>query len=307
MIDENINNEQQSIIEEKPINTSEIDTNNKNTKKSKISKLLKIILVILSVILVLALTLFGLYKSMIDISDKYTSKFDYDLSSEPVSVDYKLTDFLGYNSKTNKDAIRITIPKDRFYNRILGINELTSNYYDEYGIKINRIGTISNATNSNLIDFCADISYKDKINAYISGSIRYEFNDSNGINLYLEKFVIGDGVPMFLYSSFLPFKDGDFITEISADSYEYTKYKALNLKDVDSLIIDSNSLKFNYDYSNNLDNISKYLFGDQADKFTDIMKNVLPIVMEMTFGDNKDEFVDFSEMNIPYIIKQIFE
>lgn len=307
MNDENINNEQQSIIEENAKNDNKNSNISKISDKSKTRKILKILLVVFCVILVLIVTLFGLYKSLVDISSKNESKFDYISTSETNNQEYKLTDFLGYNSKTNPDVLRVKIPKQHFYNRILGINELIQQINNDYDIQIHRLGTVSNATGKDLVDFCADISYKNTINAYISGTIRYEFNSLNGIDIYLEKFVIGDGVPMFLYRDFLPFKDGDMIAEISADNYELLKYKALNLKYVDNVVIDSSNLNFEFKYMENIENIAKYKFGDQADSFTDIMKNVFPIVMEMTFGDNKEEFKDLSETYIPYIIQQIFE
>lgn len=293
---ENNNNEQQSIINEEQ---------NKAPKKHK-SVFFKVLITILIVILVLIAAVFGLYKATIDVADKNSSKFDYDFSL-PVNIDenIKFTDFITYDSKVDPNTLFIDIPKDYVYNVIYRIQDIAGNINKETGIKLNRLGTVSNAQNPNLIDFYADITYKDTINSYVNGSVRYEITENNGVNIYIDKFVIGDGFPMFIYKAFLPFKDGDLLSTIKADDFDLLKNKTLDLSLISNLKLSSNSLKYSYDYMSNIKNIASYIFGDNIKFINSSIEKIVPIVLELTVGENKEEYIDTASSILPMVIAKL--
>ena len=293
---ENNNNEQQSIINEEQ---------NKAPKKHK-SVFFKVLITILIVILVLVTAVFGLYKATIDVADKNSSKFDYDFSL-PVNIDenIKFTDFITYDSKVDPNTLFIDIPKDYVYNVIYRIQDIAGNINKETGIKLNRLGTVSNAQNPNLIDFYADVTYKDTINSYVNGSVRYEITENNDVNIYIDKFVIGDGFPMFIYKAFLPFKDGDLLSTIKADDFDLLKNKTLDLSLISNLKLSSSSLKYSYDYMSNIKNIASYIFGDNIKFINSSIEKIVPIVLELTVGENKEEYIDTASSILPMVIAKL--
>lgn len=296
-INENTNNEQQSIIENNP------DLEPKKPKK-KIS-ILKVILTIFIVIGILLIAGFGIYKATVDVSNKNSSKFEYDFSQIVTEKEVNYMEFITFDSKIDPNTLFIDIPKDYFYNNILKIRDIASDIQKDTEIKINRLGTVSNAQNANLIDFYADVTYKDLINAYVTGSIRYEIIENNDINLYIDKFVIGDGFPMFFYKVFLSFKDGDLLETIKAENYEFLKDKTLDLSKIKDVHLNSSQLKFSFNYMENLINIADYMFGENASNYSPILEKIVPIVLELTIGENKEEYIDMANLYLPMLIKEL--
>lgn len=292
----NNNNEQQSIINEEE---------NKAPKKCK-SGFFKVLITILIVLLVLVAAVFGLYKATIDVADKNSSKFDYDFSV-PVTIDdkVKFTDFITFDSKVDPNTLFIEVPKDYLYNVIYKVQDIANYINNETNIKLNRLGTVSNAQNPNLIDFYADVTYKNLINGYISGSVRYEITENNDINFYIDKFVIGDGFPMFIYKAFLPFKDGDLLNALKAENFDLLKNKTLDLNLISNLKLNSNSLTYSYNYMSNIKNVAKYIFGDNIEALNSSIEKIVPIVLEITVGENKEEYIDAAGILLPLVIATI--
>lgn len=291
-----LNNKQTSTNEEIPLN-------------KKNNRILKAFAILFAIVLFLCASIYFIYVQTINISDKYTDKFDYDLNCDKVITDYNYLDFIKYNSKEDINNLSITVPKDCYYDDIVEINEAAEDINAKYGIKINKIGTISNIIQNNSIDFYTDITYKNTLNAYVYGTVKYEFTDNNGIKLYLTNIVVGDGCPSLFYKSILPVNIGDLLYEFNPKNYKYLDNDVINLKYLNNIKINKTSLKFKYDYMSNLENISNYLLKDRSDILEKSLENLMPIVLESLIGDNKEEFSELSTILIPNLkeIINIFE
>ena len=288
-IDENQNNEHMSTI--------------KNVSKNRIFKI--VLYVLLAIILIFALfCLF--YKTTINVSDKNIDKFDYVVNDNAVDFNTDYLEFIKYDSNKNKCTLHITVPKQYIYDKLIKLNEFNKEFNDKYDININRIGFTCDENKPNIIDYSADLSYKNIINAYIHGSIEYKFTNNNGICFYMNSMKIGKNIPEFLYKSFLPFKNGDLIYEVKSDDYDLLKNNVLVLNLIKNIRTDNDNLYFDFDYMSNLKYITKYVFGDDYDtsKIDSSLQKTIPILFEALFGDNQKEYIKIAEKLFPMIIKQ---
>lgn len=284
-------------------NNEQLSTNNKSSILSK--KVSKIVFTVIITLALLYVILFTIYKSTIDISTRNIDKFDRDLSVDTIEIKTDFLDYINYDSKKDKSTLHISIPKEYLYQEIIKIDEFNNELNDKYGLNINKFGFLNNAKETNTIDFYADVTYKEFLNAYITGSIEYKITENNGIDLYLKKIVIGDGLPMFLYQAFLPIKPGDLIYQIDPNEYELLKDNILKLDLIRNVKIDSNSLNFDFDYMSNLKSITKYVFGDDYDtsKIDISLENTIPVVLEAILGENQDEYFEIAKVLFPKIFK----
>ena len=296
MSDEINNNEQMSI-----------NSQNNVKKPSFLKKLLKALLIVLGILAVLCLILFGLYKTTVDVSEKNSANFDYDFSKIIVKKDYSYVDFLTYDSKNNKGTLFVDIPKNYIYDTIVDVHDVNAKLNEKYAVKINRFGTKSSQNNENSIDFCADLTYKEKINAYVSGTLRYEITDDNGVNLYLDKLVLGDGLPSFLYKGFIPIKDGDQVYRLDPTRFDFLKEKILDLSMIKNINVDDKSLKFEFDFMSNLKNIANYVFGGELKIINDSLENIVPPVMDVIINGKSTELEQKVETVVNYIIDELFK
>ena len=284
-------------------NNEQLSTNNKSSILSK--KVSKIVFTVIITLALLYVILFTIYKSTIDISTRNIDKFDRDLSVDTIEIKTDFLDYINYDSKKDKSTLHISIPKEYLYQEIIKIDEFNNELNDKYGLNINKFGFLNNAKEINTIDFYVDVTYKGFLNAYITGSIEYKITENNGIDLYLKKIVIGDGLPMFLYQAFLPIKPGDLIYQIDPNEYELLKDNILKLDLIRNVKIDSNSLNFDFDYMSNLKSITKYVFGDDYDtsKIDISLENTIPVVLEAILGENQDEYFEIAKVLFPKIFK----
>lgn len=290
---ENINNEQVSINEEKP-------------KKKKFS-LIKLILIVTGIIAVLLLAVFGIYKTTVDISAQHEDKFDYDLSQEVVIKEYDYLDFIKYDSKEDEDNLFITIPKEYIYNNIIKIHDFADSLNNDYELKLNKFGFLSNIVEENSFDFFADTTYKNLINAYITGTLQYKVTDDNGIEVYLTNIVVGDGFPSVFYKEFLPIKQGDLVYKLNSSDYELLKTNTLKLNAINNVNADKDNLKFEFNYMSNLKEISTYILGEDAKDLQEPLQQMMPIILEMLIGENQDEYMELASALIPALIDNIFD
>lgn len=289
---ENINNEQELTNQIRP-------TNNRK-------KILNAFLTIALIIAILFVSVFIIYKTTIDISNKKVEQFDYNLSTNNYN-NYNYLSFIKYNSNEDLNHLSITIPKDYVYSNLLKINEFSDNISSKYDIKINKIGIFSNIINKNYHDFYADVTYKSFINAYISGNIKYEINNKNGIDFVLSNIVVGDGLPSIFYKYLLPIKNGDIIFEIDSNNFEFLNDNVLNLQFIDNISLNKEHLKFKYDYMSNLKDISKYIFGEKSKYIDNSLENIMPIILEIMVGDNKEEYSEIASAIIPQFLLGIID
>ena len=289
---ENINNEQELTNQIRPTN--------------KRKKILTAFLTIALIIAILFVSVFIIYKTTIDISNKKTEQFDYNLSTNNYN-NYNYLSFIKYNSNEDLNHLSITIPKDYVYSNLLKINEFSDNISSKYDIKINKIGIFSNIINKNYLDFYADVTYKSFINAYISGNIKYEINNKNGIDFVLSNIVVGDGLPSIFYKYLLPIKNGDIIFEIDSNNFEFLNDNVLNLQFIDNISLNKEHLKFKYDYMSNLKDISKYIFGEKSKYIDNSLENIMPIILEIMVGDNKEEYSEIASAIIPQFLLGIID
>ena len=278
------------------INNEEIPS----SERKKMPIWLKIIIIVLIVVLFLIVAIFGLYKSTVDVSDKFSDKFDYILSDKHEIKEYSYLDFVSYDSN-NDNYLSIEVPKDYIYDKLVNIQNINADLKDKYEISLNRIGVLSNLIEKNCVDFYVDVTYKNKINALVTGTIEYKFTNDNGIQLFLKKLVIGDGLPMFLYKNFIPFKDGDMIYELKSDNYDCLREKILLLSCIEKINIGTKSVKFNYNYMSNLKAISEYIFDDEAKNINDSLEILMPIVLDIIINNNADEYIEMAELILPLI------
>lgn len=289
---ENINNEQELTNQIRP-------TNNRK-------KIFSAILAIVLIIAILFVSVFIIYKTTIDISNKKVEQFDYNLSTNNYN-NYNYLSFIKYNSNEDLNHLSITIPKDYVYSNLLKINEFSDNISSKYDIKINKIGIFSNIINKNYLDFYADVNYKSFINAYISGNIKYEINNKNGIDFVLSNIVVGDGLPSIFYKYLLPIKNGDIIFDIDSNNFEFLNDNVLNLQFIDNISLNKEHLKFKYDYMSNLKDISKYIFGEKSKYIDNSLENIMPIILEIMVGDNKEEYSEIASAIIPQFLSEIID
>lgn len=289
---ENINNEQELTNQIRPTN--------------KRKKILTAFLTIALIIAILFVSVFIIYKTTIDISNKKTEQFDYNLSTNNYN-NYNYLSFIKYNSNEDLNHLSITIPKDYVYSNLLKINEFSDNISSKYDIKINKIGIFSNIINKNYLDFYAHVTYKSFINAYISGNIKYEINNKNGIDFVLSNVVVGDGLPSIFYKYLLPIKNGDIIFEIDSNNFEFLNDNVLNLQFIDNISLNKEHLKFKYDYMSNLKDISKYIFGEKSKYIDNSLENIMPIILEIMVGDNKEEYSEIASAIIPQFLSGIID
>lgn len=275
-INEEMNNEQQSIIDEKI----------ENKPKNKKNAILKALLTILIIIALLCLGIFGLYKSTIDISAQNLDKFDYNLSDIEDNKEYNYLDFISYDSENNPDSLLISVPKSFIYDKVLKIHELNDDFNKNYEININRIGFVSNYSEQNTLDYYMDITYKNIINAYVSGTMEYIFTEDNGIKLVMKNMVIGDGLPKFIYESFLPYKTGDVIYEVKSKDYELLENNVLLLDAIKNIKVTKQDLNFEFDYISNLKSITNYVLGEDSKTVDDTIKELMPIILDIIINDN---------------------
>lgn len=285
-IDVNENNEQQF-------------NNNKNKTKNK--NILKIALIVFVTIILICIAIISLYKALVDVSDDNSNKFDYNLNEIHEINEYDYKDFVSYDSNVLPDALSIDIPKNYFYTNILKIDSLNALLQEKYNLYLNRFGLVTNIQKQNTLDFYADCSKNNGLDMYITGSIRYEYTQNNGINIYMDKIIVGDGLPMFIYKAFLPINDGDLIYEIKANDYEFLRNKILKLSSINNLKITNNDVKFNFKYMDSVNEIIKYIFGDNSTFISNQVENYMPIILELLVGNNKEEFMDFGQLLLPNI------
>lgn len=279
------------------INNEQLLTN-KNKKKSNI---LVVILAVLIVILLLCLAIFGLYKATVDISNNNIDKFDYDFTQNYPINEYNIKDFVRYNSEEKIDTLFINIPKQIFYEKIIKIEAIRQDLIDKYSFIINKIGCLSNVSKQNIIDFYIDGTYNDSLDMYITGSIKYEFTSDNCIEVYMDKLVIGDGLPMFIYKAFLPINDGDLIFKINSNDYEFLKHSILSLDSINNIKLNNNALKFEFNYTNSIKQITSYILGDASSFVEKSIETMMPIILEITVGENPEQYLDIYKLISPYI------
>ena len=252
----------------------------------KLIKLFKVLLVLFITISALFGIIYLIYKNTIDLSNKNQDKFDYVLNDSSVNTQTNdFMDFITYSSDQDLDSLTFTIPKDYFYKEIIKIDD-----FNNESISINRIGTISNPFNKNSIDFYCDLTILDSINMYANGILHFETNSTNGLDIYLDKFVIGDGLPMFFYKEFLPFKDGDLIYSINSDEFELLKKNIIVFDSIENYTINKNTIEVEYSISDSLAPILEYAFKDKISLYSDVLNDIAPILLEIKFGSNSSEF-----------------
>lgn len=265
----------------------------------------KNLLIVLSSIILFFTIIFIIYKSTIDISDSNIDKFNYDLNSSNIKNDYKFIDFLSYNSNIDKNIINIDIPIDYFYNNIIDIENLQQFYIDNYNIKLNKIGLVSNISNNNIIDFYADITYHDLLDAYISGTLTYKFFDNNDIEIYVKDIIVGDGLPSIFYKPFININNADLTYRIKADDYYYLNNNVLNLEHINDIRLKKDSFTFKYNLLNNIDAIGEYIFNDYYSSIKNSINDILPIVLEICIGENSQDYSELFEYLLPLINNDI--
>lgn len=267
---ENYNNEQQ-------FTESNYTVNEPSNKKNGFFKTL---LIIIGAITCVLLLVFGLYKLLVDTSNKHLDNFDYNLNEELTEIkEYTYLDFVSYDSKNDPNTLSISIPKVYTYEKIIDIRSLAKDFDDNYELHINRIGYKTNENEKNIIDFYADVTYKTYINAYVHGQMEIVFTDDNGLQLVLKDIYIGDNLPEFIYRSFLPIKSQDIIYELKADEFEFLKEKLLDLKLISDIKIDSENINFKFDVMSNVNIIIKYIFGDDAAIVEEFVKELFPEIL----------------------------
>lgn len=241
-------------------------------------KLSKILIIILIVIISICIAIFSYYKLNIDISNKYEQYFDYDLRQE-YDGSYKIEDFIGYDKEKDPNTLFISIPKSYIYKNIVKIDELNVLYNNDYDLNINRIGTVLDKNNSNLINYYIDCTYKEFINTLIYGDIRYEINDNNELFIYFETINIGNNLPKKLYDKYLPIHDGDLIYKLNSDNYDLLSNDIFKLKLISNLDINKDNLTFNYDIVTNVKELFKDTFNLDSKFANSIIESLIPIVI----------------------------
>lgn len=254
----------------------------KVVKKRKI----KPIILVIAILFIIILSILLIYKTTIDISDKYSDKFDYDFSEITINDDNYLK-FLSYDKDNDPNTLFIDIPKLFFYDKVFDINEFKNEVFDKYNTKMNRIGFISNENVDNYIDYSIDCVYKDKIKFYLNGSIEYQMTEDNGFKLILRSMNIGK-LPNFLYSNMLPYSIGDTIFEVKSIDYDLLREKVLLLSLINNIKADKNSVSFEYNYIENMDYIVYKIFGNTDIYLYDVLKEYMPTIMDSIINGNKD-------------------
>lgn len=265
-------------MENNEINNNEqkFTDSNATTNKPK-SKFLKTVLIIVGVIAALLLLVFGIYKGFVDVANKNSDKFDYNLNEELTEIKkYNLS----YDSKKDPNTLLISIPKVYAYEKIIDIRALAKDFDDKYELHINRIGFNSNENEANVIDFYADVTYKKYLNTFVSGQMDVLFTDENGLKFVLKHINIGKNIPESLYKSLLPIKSGDIIYEIDPNKFEFLKDKLLDLKLISNISIDKENICFDFDVMSNVDIIVKYIFGDDAVALEEIVHEIFPAILD---------------------------
>ena len=264
-------------------NNEQMLTNKETTEIKKDTK--KIVLLVIFILLTtIVLTGFRIYKNVIDVSDKNRDKFDYNLSNNNSNVEYDYLDFISYDSKNDPNTLQISIPKEYIYKEIVDIKGFADDLNTKYGLKLKQIGFSIDENEENYINFYADTTYKKLINAFVSGTLQYEFTSDNGVKLYLNSISVGDGLPTMLYENLLPLKAGDLIYEVKSSDYELLKDNVLDLKCIHDINTDKDNLKFRFDYMSNLKEVSEYIFKDKAKEVNDPLEELMPIILDIMFN-----------------------
>lgn len=285
------------------MNTDEIKINEQESiiekKDKKLSKIVKILLIVLLTISLICIAIFALYKATVDVADKNVDKFDYVLSEnhDVDSLNYK--DFIKYDSEVSPNTLSIDISKDYFYKNIIKIDEINAKLTENYNLILNKIGIVSDISSSNTLDFYADCINKNGLNMYITGSLEYSYTENNGIQVYMKKIVIGDGLPMFIYKAFLPINENELIFELEANEYQFLKNGILKLESISNIKFTKTDVKFDFNYMDSVNEIIKYIFGNNSSFISQQAENLMPIILEIVVGDNAEEFMDFAELLLP--------
>ena len=266
-------------------NNEQMLTNKETTENKKDTK--KIVLLVIFILLTtIVLTGFRIYKNVIDVSDKNRDKFDYNLSNSNSNVEYDYLDFISYDSKNDPNTLQISIPKEYIYKEIIDIKGFADDLSTKYGLKLKQIGFSSSDNEENCINIYADTTYKKLINAYVSGTLQYEFTSDNGIKVYLKSITVGDGLPNALYENLLPLNTGDLIYEVKSSDYDLLKENVLDLKCINSVNTDKNNLNFKFDYMSNLKEVSEFIFKDKANEINQPLEEIMPVILDIMFNSN---------------------
>lgn len=257
---------------------------NIETNKQRNSKY-KTIIEIFAILLLIIISLVTIYKTKIDISDKFTDRFDYDFSEINIVDNDNFLQNISYDMKNSPNTLSISIPKLFIYGKLLKINELRNNTLDRYDVEMKRIGFISNTKNSNYFDYSIDCTYKKIFDFYLNGSIEYQITDDNGIELILRSMNIGK-LPNFLYSSKLPYHVNDTIYEIKSENYILLKEKVLRLDLVTNIEANKESIDFDYNFIDNVDYIIEKIFGDSDIRIYETFKEYMPFILNSIINDN---------------------
>ena len=274
-------------------------------KKILNSKIFKIIITIILILVFLLLIVFALYKATIDVSDNNIDKFDYVLDNIP-NNSYKIIDFLSFDSIEDPDNIKINIPKDYMYLNLIDMKTFSNELFGNENVKLNKIGIVSNFSNNNNLDYYLDVTYNNKFDAYVTGTIEIKFN-ADSVDLYSKKIVIGDGLPMFLYKPFLPFKDDELIYSFNTSDFKYTNNEIIKFDLINNFRIRKDYLNFKFKYIDNIEYIGKMVFGDNYQYFDTSIKKIAPILLELVIGNNSEEYIDFSDILLPSIQNNILD
>lgn len=272
-------------------------------KKNLNSKIFKIIITIILILVFLVLIVFGLYKATIDVSDNNIDKFDYVLDNIP-NNSYKITDFLSFDSIEDPDNIKINIPKDYMYLNLIDMKTFSNELFGNENVKLNKIGIVSNFSNNNYLDYYLDITYNNKFDAYVTGTLEIKFN-TDSVDIYSKKIVIGDGLPMFLFNPFLSYKNDELIYSFNSKDFKYTDNNIVKFDLINNFKITKDHLNFKFKYIDNVEYIGKMVFGDNYQYFETSIKKIAPILLELLIGNNSEEYIDFSDILIPSIQNNI--
>jgi len=247
----------------------------------------KVFFTFLGTFVVLFLIMYVFYSSLVNISNKYTDKFD---STNDISslFDFDLNNDISYSINSDPDYLYINIPKNYLYSTILDLSDLNNYLYNFDKITIKQIGITSNTFN-NSIDFNADIKYKNLLNYYSYGNLNYVIN-SNTIDLYVNYYTIGDGLPEFIYRSFSKINNKQILYSIDLKDLEYINNGILYVDNIDSIIIKNNTIQIKYRIDNRIDKLINYIYDDSLELNSDEIYELAPFLLEFKYGESSLEY-----------------
>ena len=261
-------------------------TETKNNSKRPL--ILKILIAILSVVLIIVLIASSYYKAAINVADKHIDEYDYTTGEAIPTPDYKLDELAHYDSSKSKNLF-ITLPKLLVYNEFLKFEDLNKSLIENHNVCINKIGYVSDPNDASKIIVSIDGTYKWKkdMNAYCNMFIKYEFTEDNGFKLIFNDLTLGDNVPKFLYSKYIPYKQGDVLYELKSEDVELLKDETIKLSNVLNVNITKENVELEADLLATIKDFITNSFGiEDGEELNQIVEELTPIIMDIVFGVN---------------------